>query len=198
MSIFTSLIIALALWLLAWFQPAAKELVVANSYHDLSVEAKPSAVIDEASFDEGNQMGQLKKAEHKLKPIELVGVKRRIKLKAIDALWQEFQANKHWQRALVTSEFNVYVVYSNFDQAFTEADVVIGYQRDALNDAVKVIGQVPQGNRTDLLTLGQHDDSVLLDAWEKIDYQRSIQSVIEKREISGSKDLVSLHVIYQD
>lgn len=218
MSIFTSIAIAVAVWFVVWLQPNA----MANSALGNSAPMQDQAATQSSNHQTSSNtkaMTSVKKAESEIsvkgiatsiventaakpaapiKPVELVGVSQRVALTQVNQVWQSFRDNQHLLRALKSNQFDVYAVYRNFNNNFTEADLDIGYQRSALNDSVKVTASLPVGKRVQLLPSGQHNDLTIASVWQNIDYSREIIAVIERHQIDGEQDLVSVDVIYQD
>ncbi|MBO9490936.1 hypothetical protein J7384_11255 [Endozoicomonas sp. G2_1] len=223
MSIFTSIAIAVAVWFVVWLQPNA----MANSALGNSALGNSAPMQDQPAIQSSNHqtssntkaMTSVKKDKSEvsvkgiatsiventavkpatsIKPVELVGVSQRVALTQVNQVWQSFRDNQHLLRALKSNQFDVYAVYRNFNNNFTEADLDIGYQRSALNDSVKVTASLPVGKRVQLLASGQHNDLTIASVWQNIDYSREIIAVIERHQIDAEQDLVSVDVIYQD
>ena len=218
MSIFTSIAIAVAVWFVVWLQPNAMansalgssapmqdQAATQSSNHQMSSNTKAMASVNKDKSEVSVKGVATSIVENRavkpampIKPVEFVGVSQRVALTQVNQVWQSFRDNEHLLRALKSNQFDVYAVYRNFNNNFTEADLDIGYQRSALNDSVKVTASLPVGKRVQLLASGQHNDLTIAAVWQNIDYSREIIAVIERHQIDGEQDLVSVDVIYQD
>lgn len=218
MSIFTSIAIAVAVWFVVWLQPNAMansalgnsapmqdQPAAQSSNHQTSSNTKAMTSVKKDKSEvsvKGIATSIVENTAVKpatpIKPVELVGVSQRVALTQVNQVWQSFRDNQHLLRALKSNQFDVYAVYRNFNNNFTEADLDIGYQRSALNDSVEVTASLPVGKRVQLLPSGQHNDLTIASVWQNIDYSREIIAVIERHQINGEQDLVSVDVIYQD
>ncbi|MCG7529816.1 hypothetical protein MHM98_00330 [Psychrobium sp. MM17-31] len=129
---------------------------------------------------------------------EIVGITRSIELQNINALWQEFGNISHLERALITSKFSIYAVYSEFNATYSQATVTIGYDRAALNDSAGISQRLPTGKKHMLLPQGHYSNFAIVDAWQGIDYRRGLVAVVEQRHFDGDIETVSLWAIYQE
>lgn len=129
---------------------------------------------------------------------EIVGITRSIELQNINTLWQEFGNISHLERALITSKFSIYAVYSEFNATYSQATVTIGYDRAALNDSAGISQRLPTGKKHMLLPQGHYSNFAIVDAWQGIDYRRDLVAVVEQRHFDGDIETVSLWAIYQE
>ncbi|MGB1297536.1 MAG: hypothetical protein ACPG8A_04630 [Psychrobium sp.] len=129
---------------------------------------------------------------------EIVGITRSIELQNINALWQEFGNISHLERALITSKFSIYAVYSEFNATYSKATVTIGYDRAALNGSAGISQRLPTGKKHMLLPQGHYSNFAIVDAWQGIDYRRGLVAVVEQRHFNSDVETVSLWAIYQE
>lgn len=131
------------------------------------------------------------KTQLKLSAIKITGSSQRLPLSNIDKLWQEFNQSPATYQALANSVQVIYVLYQNFDNNYQHADVTIGF---ANNKSLKTSKQafstqktlINKGNYKTLLTKGDHGAEQLADAWQNIDFNQQLHSVVEVHYLSTS------------
>lgn len=211
LSIVTTIIIALVVWLIMLWQPPESWSDNAMSYEELLAQtfsgqrrAEPNSGMETAKNDAINGASLSRSSDvetpsdHRKNTLGIAGVNRRIALVDIGPLWLEFSENKHLERAISTDTFDVYAVFSKFNASYSVADVSIGYDLTALNDSVASTYMLPKGKRHTLLVPGHYQNIDIVGAWENIDYRRGLIAVIEKRHFNGDDETVSLQAIYQE
>lgn len=205
LSIVTTIIIALVVWLIMLWQPPESWSNDAVSYEKLlaltannQTETMPSKKPASSSDTMVNASDVKQSNAFQQDTVDIVGLNRRISLVDISKLWREFTDKKHLERAISTDTFDVYAVFSQFNASYSVADVSIGYERAALNDSAVTTQTLPTGKRFTLLSQGHYSNVDIVAAWENIDYRRGLIAVIEKRHFSGDDETVSLQAIYQE
>jgi len=211
LSIVTTIIIALVVWLIMLWQPPESWSDNAMSYEELLAQtfsgqrrAEPNSGMETAKNDAINGASFSRSSDvetpsdHRKNTLGIAGVNRRIALVDIGPLWLEFSENKHLERAISTDTFDVYAVFSKFNASYSVADVSIGYDLTALNDSVASTYMLPKGKLHTLLVPGHYQNIDIVGAWENIDYRRGLIAVIEKRHFNGDDETVSLQAIYQE
>ena len=211
LSIVTTIIIALIVWLIMLWQPPESWSDNAITYEDLLAHGTNSQYdiamdIDTSVIKTGvttakNMSANAEVITPSIKQqdtLSIAGVNRRIALVDIGALWIEFGENRHLERALSTNTFDVYAIYRQFNASYSVADVSIGYELAALNDSVSSTQTLPTGKRYTVLAQGHYQNIDIVTAWENIDYRRGLVAVIETRHFNGDDETVSLQAIYQE
>ena len=207
LSIVTTIIIALIVWLIMLWQPPESWSDNAITYEDLLAHGTSSQYdIDTSVIKTGvsttkNMSANVEVITPSIKQqntLSIAGVNSRIALVDIGALWIEFSENRHLERALSTNTFDVYAIYRQFNASYSVADVSIGYELAALNDSVTSTQILPAGKRYTLLAPGHYQNIDIVAAWENIDYRRGLVAVIETRHFNGDDETVSLQAIYQE
>ncbi|WP_062270822.1 hypothetical protein [Endozoicomonas arenosclerae] len=124
----------------------------------------------------------------------IVGISKSIQLASIDGLWKEFLDQKALSGQLKSERFTIFAIYSDFNSQFSRARVSIGYFDKAMKGN-RI--DLPQGKQVPILKKGQHSMSAMVSAWDKIDYQRPVKAVVERRDYIGEQETISSFVIYQ-
>lgn len=215
LSILTTVAIALIVWLIMLLQPEDswvdehtdyKSLLTAQNSERKSAGAQ---TIDATDNPQKQQTPTTKKASDAVNnsphevtmlasAIEITGISRTISLTDVDMLWQEFTKIGHLERAINSTNFDVYAVYSMFNTSYNEAKVMIGYDMNAMNDSVIATARLPMGKRSSLLAAGKYNATELMNAWQNIDYRRGLVAVIEKHHFVGDVETISLSAIYEE
>lgn len=110
--------------------------------------------------------------------INIVGISRNVKLKNIADVWQLFESNKPIQNSLNDNPNRVFVYYRGFQKNYQEAQVTIGYPA-ALFDRPAAVTSIENKGYASILAKGAHSSKKLLNAWQNIDYQKKVDSVLE-------------------
>jgi hypothetical protein len=200
-SILTSIIIVLAVWLDAIYQPTA-------AYAETIT---PSTTIDVAENNAANEspLSQVKvisdKAQNTIKkrvnstPITSIsGVQQNMLISNIDQLWYQFERNKKLHSKLKGYPSAIYVLYRNISKDFTRADITIGYS-DLELKAPMNITIVPNGNYQNAIAGNELSATQLEKAWQKLDFGQNVIAVIERHQLNKSADVVnvSMQVMYK-
>ncbi|MGF1682961.1 hypothetical protein [Photobacterium minamisatsumaniensis] len=129
----------------------------------------------------------------------LHGVTKTIPLQSISILWRDFENKVVEKNKLPAGSDRVIVLYQNFNSDFTEAKVTIGYptQKNVLSNAMV---ELPTIEKADLLlSRGKHSESELIDAWSRINFQKSVEALVETHYLSplGLPESSQLSVYYK-
>lgn len=136
-------------------------------------------------------------AEHRdlitLERIEIVGVQKKTSLNNLDVLWQQFENKSLLQNRLVKQPDRVVVLYQNFDNNYQQADIAIGYPKNLVSPATDVI-TIAGGKYAQVLPNAKYSDAELMSAWQKLDYRKSIHSVVETHDLNSLGEVTSSQV----
>jgi len=124
----------------------------------------------------------------------IVGISRTINLSAIDKVWQDFEANTELSKQLSSETYTIFVVYSDLNADYSRAKVSMGFL-DSSMSGTKI--PLPGGKKVSLLARGQHSADKIYKAWNNIDYNKFVKSVLERHDYIGTDEKVSVSVIYQ-
>lgn len=114
-------------------------------------------------------------------PASLNAVTRMIDLTHIDQLWADFIPQLDHVRE---NPQKIYVYYRQFDATYTQAKVSIGIDGQiavpvAVKSALPGTGLPGAGRYQPLLRKGKHSNAELAEGWNKINYNRGVESVLE-------------------
>lgn len=124
----------------------------------------------------------------------IIGISRVIELGAIDKVWQDFEAKIELSNQISSEKYTIYVVYSDLNADYSRAKVSMGFL-DASMSGSKI--SLPTGKKISLLASGKHSANDIYQSWNKIDYNKSVKAVLERHDYSGTKEKISVSVIYQ-
>lgn len=126
-------------------------------------------------------------------------VSKNVSFEDVLALWTEFEEQlTDYDQIPMTSD-SVVLLYRNINSDFTRAHVTIGFIVEQHAPAPKDIELPSTQDYQQLLSRGPYSDSEMEGAWEKIDYRRPIDAVIETHYLNplGQEELSQLMVYYQ-
>ncbi|KPZ70339.1 hypothetical protein AN944_02411 [Shewanella sp. P1-14-1] len=190
-SILTSVLIVILVWGAALFQsPDANALIQASPQPNKSI---TSNTIEPTSVD-SNSTPAIKVNQQ----INIAGIRQNIAIADIHQLWQTFNDQAELHASLVVQPTKVFVLYSAMTNSFERADVTIGYD-------VKELKQHPNTYSIDTkngdIILPEHPYTAaqLATAWEKIDYSKTVNFVLETHFLdnSGNATSTTMLVSYQ-
>lgn len=208
-SVVTTLLIVGGVWCLALFQQ--------NIAQAMQMSDEVESLVNVSSTSKGEQPAvvSVKPVEQKIttepkrvikgikvmpqpKVFSISGVHKRIQLNEISQLWAEFNGAAGLQQSLKDYPRAVYVLYSAVAKDYQAANVTIGYYVEELKHYDHSY-TVNMKRHQPLLKTGQYNVLQLADAWERIDYNRPLDTVLEVHQLERSGQIRStqLFVSYQ-
>lgn len=160
-SMLTTGIIACGIWSLVILQPAMAEAPPLTPVTPTLQDIQPPI----RSIDNSQQYVR--------------GLTKSILLQSMPILWDEFNQEVVLKNKLPNKLDRIVVLYRHINKDFTEAEVTIGHlvQKSSLaNDAIEL---PPVDNWVLLLSQGEHSEAELTEAWKQINYQKSVESLVE-------------------
>lgn len=214
-SLVVTAIITLGIWLAVAFQPqASSQLNLASiaEYQPLmnnDLHADKSKITDPLitvpSSSESQKAPQLSKKTSlptavNTQNLAITGITAVLALTKAESLWTQLNNDSRFTTSLTTSTPTMYAYYRDFNADYSEAKVSVGYHSEDIT--LKTIQPVRlyQGDYQALVKPGLHDQTQLLNAWQKIDYQRTVKAVLEKHTLNEQGQITSssLLVLYKD
>ena len=193
-SILTSAAIVAAIWLLVVYQPVSVNQAIAApaDSSDWTTEAASEADVPAASPTPSKAVQHIAQAPQTSAPlastseqtaatsqsgaIAIRGVSNTMALTEVDQLWTDFipLLEKTSQRPE-----RIFVYYRNFDSAYSQARITIGVRQQLLQTNGTSV-EIPAFKRYQTLLARQDRSTTELAAgWDKIDYNRTVKSVLE-------------------
>lgn len=160
-SMLTTGIIACGIWSLVILQPAMAE-------------TPPLKLVKPALQDSQSPI-----SARDNNPQYVRGLTKTMSLQSMPVFWSEFNQEVVLKNKLPNKLDRIVVLYRHINKDFTEAEVTIGYlvEKSSLaNDAIEL---PPVDNWVLLLSQGEHSEAELTDAWKQINYQKSVESLVE-------------------
>lgn len=193
-SILTSAAIVAAIWLLVVYQPVSvnKAIAAPADGSDWTTEATSEADVPAASPTPSKAVQHIAQAPQTSAPqastskqtaaksqsgaTAIRGVSNTMPLTEVDQLWTDFipLLEKTSQRPE-----RIFVYYRNFDSAYSQARITIGVRQQLLQTNDTSV-EIPAFKRYQTLLARQDRSTTELAAgWDKIDYNRTVKSVLE-------------------
>lgn len=188
-SILTSLVVVVLFWGCALFQSnIAAAFVSKDDAVEIDVvanKAKPQEIVESHTVAA-------------LDSTTISGVTEQLLLANIPQLWQRFNADSKLHNKLTNQPNKVYVLYRGFSNNYQQANVTIGYDVTLLNEALHPV-VIDTRDQAILLVADQYSEAQLAAAWNKIDYQASLQYVLEVHSLNPAGETTStqLYVSYK-
>ncbi|WP_333002165.1 hypothetical protein [Vibrio coralliilyticus] len=180
-SILTTAVITGSVWGLVVLQPAmadsTQQAQINNEFSDVSHDVK-----------RGDTPQQY-----------LRGVTKTISLESLPSLWREFDSKLVESDKLPDNLDRIVVLYQELNSDFTEAQVTIGYPTEKSPLASDLVA-LPAIEQAELLMhRGQHSESELMDAWGRINFQKSVDALVEIHYLNsqGQPESSQLSVYYK-
>ncbi|OZG72665.1 hypothetical protein BTA51_14140 [Hahella sp. CCB-MM4] len=181
-SIVTTLFIAFVVWLGAYVQPG-------NAGVPAGTEPRAPQNTAESTLYSATEI------EQRFQLIKLSGITAALPLKDVTILWDRFTRQERLHQHLNTPSPDVYVLYRQFSEDFTQARITIGYKQTELEDSEDRTTYIPAGIYHPLPA----PDGDITKAWSQIDFNRKPLAVIEQFRLSPSGELNApkLFVLYK-
>lgn len=188
-SIITSFIIVAVLW-----GGALMQLPEANAIEHKDI--KKNIAIEEAKVNKpiANVMA-IKDVQN---ITHISGLQQQIMLKNVDLLWKTFSTMSALNQSLKQQPKKVYVLYDSFSKNYQKANVTIGYDINELTKFDRHYS-VNINEFKPLLPAKHFEDGELAKAWDKIDYNRKVNAVLEihKLDKTGKPQSTQMLVSYK-
>lgn len=152
------------------------------------------AKVETAKAETAKPAQQAKNSRSNGWPKAVVGIKRESELMKAADVWQAFSEQSSLSNQLDSYTISVFAIYSNFNSDYSRATISIGYDKAGMKGNSHPI---PAGKATTLLKPSNYGNNELINAWQDIDYSRTVKAVVERRDYTQNSELTSLFVIYQ-
>jgi hypothetical protein len=191
-SILTSFLILATFWGVALFQGKIAHAI------------QPHKVIQEAQ-DEVKKTNEVKEQTvlnlaEAVKPeyIHIAGIRQYIELADIQPLWQKFNKHTELHKHLKQQPKKVYVLYQRISKNYQQAEVTIGYDINEMRQFDKHYS-IDISHNAVLLPAKKYNKTQLSEAWEKIDYKKMKEYVLEVHTLNqtGETTATQVFVSYQ-
>ncbi len=188
-SIFTSFIIVTVFWGLTLFQGN-----IANAIQTQSISESASNTLDKINRTAVTKAPKITTIE----PVHIAGIKQRIELNDIQKLWQQFNSQSELHNTLKDQPKKVFVLYNALSKNYQQADVIIGYETNELT-RVENPYSIDISHHSVLLPAKKYSELQLANAWEKINYSKVINYVLEVHSLNtvGETTSIQLSVSYK-
>lgn len=203
-SILTSIIIVIAVWFGAMYQPtsAYAEMIIPstttetikNTVEVVTKNDSPLITLKVAS----NKTEKAIKQRPDNTPVNFIaGVKRHMAINNIDQLWNDFESNEVLHAKLESYPTAIYVLYRNFSKNFKNADIIIGYNNRELNVQHDTVA-LPKGRYQTVTNGSKLSSKQLAKAWDKLDFSQDVV-IVEKHQLNRNADVIniSMQVLYK-
>ena len=130
--------------------------------------------------------------------IHIAGIRQYIELADIQLLWQKFNERSELHKHLKQQPNKVYVLYQKISKDYQQAEVTIGYDINEMTQFDKHYS-IDISHNAILLSENKYDKKQLSDAWEKINYQKIKEYVLEVHKLNqtGETTATQVFVSYQ-
>lgn len=175
-SVITSFIIVVALW-----GAALMQLPVANAIEHKDIKKNIANEDAKANKVTANALA----IEDVQNIIHISGLQQQIMLKNVDQIWQTFSTMSALNQSLKQQPKKVYVLYGSFSKNYQKANVTIGYDINELTKFDRHYS-VNISEFKPLLPAKHFEDGQLAKAWDKIDYNKKVNAVLEIHTLAKS------------
>lgn len=212
-SLFVTAVIFTVVWFAVAYQPGHEAAYVAayeanEGYEEaqeqtpeqpLAESQKPVAVAEPVAKPQSVAPEKKSEATTYMNGLALEGENRRMAMADVDALWTVFMGRSELHSRLNRMRVNAYVLYRDFSEDFSQADITLGYSSGELKGEGKVVARTPSGDYQEVLAPGKHSQYVLGKAWEAVDFNKPVAAVLERHELNSSGVVVasSIYVLYR-
>lgn len=188
-SILSSFIILVVFWSVALFQSN-----IAIAFEERTIE---NTITNEQLLNNTRKIDKAK--QEQLTKISVSGIKQEIALNQINKLWQQFNNDEHLHRQLKKQPAKIYVVYQKLSDNYQKALVTIGYDIQIIDRDNTIVTQLNTQDLLILKPLKKYTDSELTEAFEKINYSKPIDYILEihSLDLSGETIASQLLIAYQ-
>ncbi len=152
------------------------------------------AEVETAKAETAKPAQQAKSSRSNGWPKAVVGIKRESELMKAADVWQAFSEQSSLSNQLDSYTISVFAIYSNFNSDYSRATISIGYDKPGMKGDSFTM---PIGETQSLLKPSNYGNNELVNAWQDIDYSRTVKAVVERRDYTQNSELTSLFVIYQ-
>lgn len=112
-------------------------------------------------------------------------VTKTISLDAVAALWIEFEDQIIKQEDLPETLDRLVVIYQDMDKDFSHATVTIGFPVEASIQKDGYIELISNAHGQPLLNRGEHSKAEIANAWEDINFRKSVKAVVETHYLNA-------------
>ncbi|RLV60456.1 hypothetical protein D5018_06585 [Parashewanella curva] len=170
-SLLTTVAIFMGVWFLLLFQPAPLEARITEN------KVKPNqatkAQVTKAPAEQRNI------SKSTFTPKAIAGVTKRVRFSEIPNLWDEFFKQSRVRALFSASPQPVFVMYQDISPDYTEATITIGVDARKLGKVNTKVELPLSSELTPLLTKGSYTQKQLRKGWQKINYDKPIDFVLE-------------------
>ncbi|MRI34918.1 hypothetical protein EOPP23_18240 [Endozoicomonas sp. OPT23] len=172
-SIITSAAIVLSAWSLVMFQP------IPSNAMDLTEASEAAAPPAFKLFTAHS----------------ITGVTQKTALNSVNLIWDKFSRDSKLQGKLKKQPVTIFVLYRNISKNFQSADITIGFDSRDLTDQMRPVSLASPSDYEVLLPTGKHSSNSITDAWNKLNYQKDIQSVLEIHTLDKESQPLDVQVL---
>ena len=185
-SLLTTIVITGAVWGAVMTQPLVAESL-SNTQASKNTETAPI------------KLQVPKKTQNESKTYIRSIVSQSISLDAVATLWVEFEDKLTQQKDLPETLQRLVVIYQDIDKDFSHASVTIGFPIEASVKKEGYIELISNAQGQQLLSRGKNSQVEIANAWEEINFRKSVNMVIETHYLNalGQEESNQLVVHYK-
>ncbi|SFC12833.1 hypothetical protein [Pseudoalteromonas denitrificans] len=192
-SMIVTLIITATILTAVAFQPVVKA--------ELNVEVKSVQGLQQ-TIKVKQQKKQVKKLKleanrKNINDLIIVGSSSTIDISEVENFWLTLNKNTSLQNRVNKISPKTYTLYTDFNTNYSQAKVTIGYDIKDIEPAIDKNYKVPVGDYKIVLSPAKYSQEILFDTWEKLDYQRTIEAVLEEHIVNANGEIISVSVLYK-
>lgn len=194
-SIITSILIVALVWGGVLFLNSNANAIVQQTTQNVKTivaESTEAAAVTPLNSDKDQTAAPQEPVNNTFKnqQLKIAGIQKNIALTDIHQLWLTFNSQSKLHDSLKVQPTKVYVLYSGITDSFQQADVTIGYDIKELKQHSNPFNLDMRHSEV-ILPAKPYTAAQLATAWEKIDYSKSVNFVLETHSLNKSGNTTS-------